>query len=114
MSVIDCDYLPAPEPITFPPELALLIVRKAAAMAEAFESKALDQMTRDVSRALRDGMEPAGSSGRWGFSDWLVSADFPNIRRSLRSGELLAILCVRRYKAYRTLDASHRAWSTVS
>ena len=58
MSVIDCDYLPDPEPITFPPELALLIVRKAAAMAEAFESKALDQMTMDASRALRNGMEP--------------------------------------------------------
>lgn len=58
MSVIDCDYLPDPEPITFPPELALLIVRKAAAMAEAFESKALDQMTMDASRALRDGVEP--------------------------------------------------------
>lgn len=58
MSVIDCDYLPQPEPVQFPPELALLIVRKAAAMAEAFESKALDQMTMDASRALRDGMEP--------------------------------------------------------
>ncbi|SIR73515.1 hypothetical protein [Pseudomonas putida] len=59
MSIIDCDYLPDPEPITFPPELSLLlIVRKAAAMAEAFESKALDQMTMDASRALRDGMEP--------------------------------------------------------
>ncbi len=51
MSVIDCDYLPQPEPITFPPELALLIVRKAAAMAEAFESQALDQLTRDARRA---------------------------------------------------------------
>ncbi len=58
MSVIDCDYLPQPEPVQFPPELALLIVRKAAAMAEAFESKALDQMTMDASRALRNGMEP--------------------------------------------------------
>lgn len=27
-------------------------------MAEAFESKALDQMTTDASRALRDGMGP--------------------------------------------------------
>lgn len=58
MSVIDCDYLPAQEPIQFPPELALLIVMKAAAMAEAFESKALDQMTMDACRALRDGIEP--------------------------------------------------------
>jgi len=37
MSVIDCDYLPDPSKTTFPPELALLIVRKAASMAEAFE-----------------------------------------------------------------------------
>lgn len=58
LSVIDCDYLLELEPIPFPPELALLIVRKAAAMAEVFESKALDQMTTDASRALRDGMEP--------------------------------------------------------
>ncbi|MGE8435981.1 MAG: hypothetical protein ACN6P2_05510 [Pseudomonas palmensis] len=58
MSVIDCDYLPDPEPVQFPPELALLIVRKAAAMAEAFESQALDQMTRVASRALCNGMEP--------------------------------------------------------
>ncbi|WP_459206708.1 hypothetical protein ACSMEV_20270 [Pseudomonas sp. MLB6B] len=58
MSVIDCDYLPDPEPITFPPVLALLIVRNAAAMAEAFESKALNQMTMDASRALRDEIEP--------------------------------------------------------
>lgn len=65
MSVIECDYLPTPEPITFPPELALLIVRKAAAMAEAFESKALDQMTMDASRALRDGMEPRRIIRRW-------------------------------------------------
>lgn len=58
MSVIDCDYLPEPEPIQFPPDLALLIVRKAAAMAEAFESQALDQMTTDAIRALRRGVEP--------------------------------------------------------
>jgi hypothetical protein len=58
MSIIDCAYLSHPEPITFPSELALLIVRKAATMAEAFESKALDQMTMDASRALRDGVEP--------------------------------------------------------
>ncbi|WP_258377226.1 hypothetical protein [Pseudomonas soli] len=58
MSVIDCDYLPEQEPVQFPPELALLIVRKAAAMAEAFESKALDQVTMDAGRAPRDGIEP--------------------------------------------------------
>lgn len=58
MSVIDCDYLSQPEPVQFPPDLALLIVRKVAAMAEAFESKALDQMTMDASRALRDGVVP--------------------------------------------------------
>lgn len=29
MSVIDCEYLPPPAKVEFPPELALLIVRKA-------------------------------------------------------------------------------------
>ena len=57
MSAIDCDYLPAGK-VVFPPELALLIVRKAAAMAEAFESQALDQLTRDARRALAMGIEP--------------------------------------------------------
>lgn len=58
MSVIDCDYLPNAERVTFPPELALLIVRKAGAIAAAFEEKALDQMTADARRALADGVEP--------------------------------------------------------
>lgn len=58
MSVIDCDYLPQPQAIPFPPDLALLIVRKAAAMAEAFESQALDQLTKDARRALSQGAEP--------------------------------------------------------
>lgn len=57
MSVIDCDYLPI-EKVVFPPELALLIIRKAAAMAEAFESQALDQMTKDARRALAQDAEP--------------------------------------------------------
>lgn len=58
MSVIDCEYLPPPAKLAFPPELALLIVRKAAAMATAFEEKALDQMTADARRALARGLEP--------------------------------------------------------
>ena len=57
MSIIDCDYLPANK-VVFPPELALLIIRKAAAMAEAFESQALDQLTRDAKRALSKGADP--------------------------------------------------------
>jgi len=57
VSIIDCDYLPANK-VVFPPELALLIIRKAAAMAEAFESQALDQLTRDARRALAQGSEP--------------------------------------------------------
>ena len=32
VSIIDCDYLPT-DKVVFPPELALLIVRKASAMA---------------------------------------------------------------------------------
>ena len=57
MSVIDCDFLPI-EKVVFPPELALLIVRKASAMAAAFEEQALDQLTKDARRALAQGSEP--------------------------------------------------------
>jgi len=46
-----------PEP--FPRELAVLIVRKAVAMAEKFENQAIDQMTRDARRALQRGTDPA-------------------------------------------------------
>ena len=45
-----------PEP--FPRELAVLIVKKAIAMAERFENQALDQMTRDARKALEQGTEP--------------------------------------------------------
>lgn len=57
MSVIDCDYLPT-EKVKIPAELALLIIRKASAMAEAFDEKALDQLTKDARRALSRGTEP--------------------------------------------------------
>ncbi|WP_010214220.1 hypothetical protein [Pseudomonas sp. R81] len=57
MSVIDCDYLPT-DKVAFPPELALLIVRKASAMAAAFEEQALDQLTKDARRALSQGTDP--------------------------------------------------------
>lgn len=57
MSVIDCDYLPAGK-VVFPPELALLIVRNASALAAAFEEQALDQLTKDARRALSRGAEP--------------------------------------------------------
>ncbi|MBD8741361.1 hypothetical protein IFR41_17680 [Pseudomonas fluorescens] len=57
MSVIDCDYLSA-DKVVFPPELALLIVRKASAMAAAFEQQALDQLIKDARRALLRGTEP--------------------------------------------------------
>jgi len=46
-----------PEP--FPRELAVLIVKKAVAMAEKFENQAIDQMTRDARRALQRGTAPA-------------------------------------------------------
>ena len=58
MSIIDREYLDKPQPVKIPPELALLIVRKAAAMAEKFEERCLDQLTRDVRRALEQGAEP--------------------------------------------------------
>jgi hypothetical protein len=41
-----------------PSDLALLMIRKASRMAYEFENKALDTMSRDVHRALRDGTDP--------------------------------------------------------
>lgn len=58
MSVIESDYLPEPERVEFPPELALLIVRKAQAMAVEFEEKALDEMMVSSRRALQRGVDP--------------------------------------------------------
>jgi hypothetical protein len=43
--------------VVFPSELALLIVRKASAMAAAFE-QALDQLIKDARHALSQGAEP--------------------------------------------------------
>ena len=57
MSIIDCDYLPA-DKVVFPPELALLIISKASAMAAAFEEQVLDQLTMDARSALSRGTEP--------------------------------------------------------
>ena len=57
MSVIDCDYL-STDKVKIPAELALLIIRKAAAMAATFEEEALYQLTRDARRALSQGSEP--------------------------------------------------------
>ena len=58
MTAIHRDYLKPPKPVEIPPELALLIVPKAARMADAFESQALDELTRAARRGLRDGTEP--------------------------------------------------------
>ena len=58
MSVIDCDYLPTRSVNEFPQELAVLIVRKAASMAAAFEEKALDQLTKDAISAISAGADP--------------------------------------------------------
>jgi hypothetical protein len=58
MSIIERDYLPKPEKVVFPPGLALLIIRRAAAMAEEFEQKALDQLTRDARNAISRGAKP--------------------------------------------------------
>ncbi|WP_162095893.1 hypothetical protein [Pseudomonas chlororaphis] len=58
MSAIDCDYLPNPAKTKFPPELALLIARKAASLADVFEQQALDQLTRDAASALSAGADP--------------------------------------------------------
>ena len=54
MSIIERDYLPTAK-VEFPPQLALLIACRAAALATEFEGKALDQMTHDARKALRRG-----------------------------------------------------------
>ncbi len=50
-------YLPA-DKVVFPSELALLIIRKASAMAAAFEDQALEQLTKEAKRKLAQGVEP--------------------------------------------------------
>ena len=50
---------PAQETIKIPTELAVLIVKKACRLAEKLENEAIDQMTRDVRRALQRGTAPA-------------------------------------------------------
>lgn len=56
MSIIDCPYLDEIK-VVVPPELALLIVRKAAKLAADFEEQALDQLTSDTLRELRRGTD---------------------------------------------------------
>lgn len=56
VSVIDCPYLDEVK-VTVPPELALLIVRKASRLAADFEERALDQLTNDALRELRRGTD---------------------------------------------------------
>jgi hypothetical protein len=62
MTAIACEYLDDYDrrspPRGIPPELALLIVRKAERMAARFEDQALDEMTRRARSALRDGCDP--------------------------------------------------------
>lgn len=58
MSIFDNEYLPDPSKTKFPPELALLIVRKAASLADAFEQQALDQLIRDATSAIAAGADP--------------------------------------------------------
>ena len=50
MSVIDCGYPPA-DKVVFPPELALLIIKKACAMAAAFEEQTCRRQRRIYLRA---------------------------------------------------------------
>lgn len=56
MGIIQREYLQDPQPVEFPPELALLIVRKAQRMAAQLENDALDTMTTTAQRALRRGV----------------------------------------------------------
>lgn len=58
MSIIEgADYLDEYRPVKIecPPELALMIVRKAAVMATQFELAAIETMKATAERALRRG-----------------------------------------------------------
>ena len=50
---------PAQETTEIPVEIAILIVKKACRLAEKLENEAIDQMTKDVRRALQLGTDPA-------------------------------------------------------
>lgn len=58
MTTFHRDYLPPPKPeekAEVPEELAVRIVRKAVAMADQLQERAIDQMVRDARRALERG-----------------------------------------------------------
>lgn len=59
MSVIHRDYLPPPAPAKLPPEIALMIIRKAEAMAQKYEQQCMDELTRSARKMLAAGVEPA-------------------------------------------------------
>ncbi|OWG40150.1 hypothetical protein EGJ08_19110 [Stutzerimonas stutzeri] len=58
---------PAQETTVIPVEIAVLIVKKACRLAEKLESEAIDQMTRDVRRALQRGTDPAAIVSQMGL-----------------------------------------------
>jgi hypothetical protein len=59
VSAIDCDYLDdcdrRRQPLGIPPNLAVLIARKAAAMAAEFEARAQEELKSAARRHLRAG-----------------------------------------------------------
>lgn len=59
MSIIHRNYLPERKEPAFPRDLAVLIARRAAAMAEQFEDKATREMVTAARRRLRDGLDAA-------------------------------------------------------
>lgn len=59
MTIAPRSYLPEPKPAKFPPELAIMILKKAQAMAAKHEEDCLDAMTRTARQMLAKGMEPA-------------------------------------------------------
>lgn len=59
MTIAPRDYLPEPEVTKVPPELAIMIIRKAEAMARKFENDCMDTMTRTARRLLAEGVDVA-------------------------------------------------------
>ncbi|TKD44798.1 hypothetical protein [Azotobacter chroococcum] len=58
MSIIQRDYLPERKEPAFPRELAVLIAKRAQALAAQLEGKAITQLTTAARRSLRAGLPP--------------------------------------------------------
>lgn len=70
MSIIQRDYLPERKEPAFPRELAVLIAKRAQALAAQLEGKAITQLTTAARRSLRAGLPPDEVARQLGLDCW--------------------------------------------